>query len=81
LNDPLGRAGRQRLGRERRVRAADAVGAQARKRGIKAPQLADAIGRPQSSLPKLVDEYYWVTVTNGLAVPSRRELARWLTWA
>ena len=32
------------------------------------------------SLPKLVDEYHWMTITNGHTVPDRGELAEWLCW-
>ncbi len=30
-----------------------------------------ALGRPRSSLPKMIDEYYWITLTRGHAPPSR----------
>jgi hypothetical protein len=41
------------------------------------PQL---VQRPGASLVKLVDEYYWITITSGHAVPTRDELERWLRW-
>jgi hypothetical protein len=37
--------------------------------GIKAADIPRALGRPKSSLPKMVDEYFWVTLTRGLAIP------------
>ena len=30
-----------------------------------------ALGRPRSSLPKMIDEYYWITLTRGHVPPSR----------
>jgi hypothetical protein len=32
------------------------------------------------SLVKLVDEYYWVTITDGHALPTRVDLEQWLRW-
>jgi hypothetical protein len=32
------------------------------------------------SLVKLVDEYYWVTITDGHAAPTRDNLEQWLRW-
>src|ERR1017187_2686990 len=32
------------------------------------------------SLVKLVDEYYWVTITDGHALPTRDDLEQWLRW-
>ncbi len=40
-----------------------------------------ALGRPASSLPKMIDEYYWVTLTRGHVPPSEEELTTWSTWA
>ena len=31
--------------------------------GIDAKDIPTRVGRPHSSLPKLVDEYYWITIT------------------
>jgi hypothetical protein len=38
-------------------------------------------GRPGSTPPKLIDEYYWVTITRAFTPPTRQDLAQWLTWA
>ena len=32
------------------------------------------------SLVKLVDEYYWTTITLGYVVPTREEIDKWLRW-
>lgn len=41
------------------------------------PQLVHGSG---GSLVKLVDEYYWVTVTDSHVIPTRAELEEWLRW-
>jgi hypothetical protein len=42
------------------------------------PQL---VGRPNSSPPKLVDEYNWVFWTKRCRPPAPEELLRWAEWA
>jgi hypothetical protein len=49
--------------------------------GLDADDIPSALGRPSSTLPKLVDEYNWVTINRGLTLPSPRELAMWNRWA
>jgi hypothetical protein len=49
------------------------------KRGFELADLATKIERPKSTLPKLIDEYLYVTVTNKFQL---KELAeRWTKWA
>lgn len=54
------------------------VAAQAR---IGVSEISTLIGRRDSTPPKLIDEYYWVTITRGFISPNRDELAKWLEWA
>ena len=49
--------------------------------GIPASEIPKAVGRRDSSLPKLVDECFWVTITKNCASPSQEELECWLHWA
>ena len=49
--------------------------------GIAAADIPRVLGRPASSLPKMIDEYYWVTLTRGHVVPDATELARWYKWS
>jgi hypothetical protein len=35
------------------------------------------VGPPNSSLPELVAEYFWVTITNGYLPPEQSEIERW----
>jgi hypothetical protein len=39
------------------------------------------LGRPSSSLPKLVDEYFWVTITQNHRVPGREMIKEWALWS
>jgi hypothetical protein len=55
-----------------------AVAAQA---GVGIAELPALLGRPESTPPKLIDEYYWVTITRAFTPPTRQDLAKWLTWA
>lgn len=41
------------------------------------PQLVE---KPNYSLVKLVDEYYWITKTREYTFPTRTELQQWLRW-
>jgi hypothetical protein len=41
-------------------------------------EVARAEGR---TLVRLLDEYHWITITEGHQVPDREELARWLSLA
>lgn len=43
--------------------------------------LPTVLNRPRSSVPKLIDEYYWVTVTHGCRLPSPERLREWARWS
>jgi hypothetical protein len=45
--------------------------------GISAEDIPCRVGRPRSTLPKLIDEYNWVTLTKGIAPPKPHEVAEW----
>ena len=48
--------------------------------GVSRSQLPAIIGRSESTLPKIVDEYFWVTITLGFAVPKVSDLQTWTRW-
>lgn len=48
--------------------------------GLNEKGFAELIGRPEVTLPKLIDEYMWMTVTRRFKPPSRLELGRWAVW-
>ena len=49
--------------------------------GIAAEDIPRQVGRPRSTLPKLIDEYNWVTVTRGFVPPEPDEIAKWYRWS
>lgn len=49
--------------------------------GISSTDIPKLMTRPGSSLPKLVDEYHWVTITKACTPPTEDELERWASWA
>ena len=53
----------------------------AKKFGVQPAGILRKIGRPDSTFPKIVDEYYWVVITKGIKPPSRKELEDWALWA
>lgn len=51
-----------------------------RVKGFALKELPSRIGRPDSTLVKLIDEYYWVTITRKWKSPDRKTLSLWLDW-
>jgi hypothetical protein len=49
--------------------------------GFQLSDLPSKIGRPKSSLAKLIDEYLWVTITAQCAAPDKITLQRWADWS
>jgi hypothetical protein len=49
--------------------------------GVQIAELPALVGRPNSTPPKLMDEYYWITITRGFEPPSQETINEWLTWA
>src|SRR5512146_176847 len=49
--------------------------------GLSEADIPARVGRPHSSLPKLVDEYHWVTLTKKVVVPTPEELEELARWA
>lgn len=49
--------------------------------GISAEDIPSQVGRPRSTLPKLIDEYNWVTLTRGFVPPGPDEIAKWYGWS
>jgi hypothetical protein len=54
--------------------------ADANRLGLSLAEIPQIVGHPDYSLVKLVDEYYWITITSGYTAPTRAELERWLRW-
>ncbi len=43
-------------------------------------QLPERLGTPHKTVPQLIDEYNWMTITKGFAPPDRDTLQRFLEW-
>ena len=43
-------------------------------------QIAEAVGRKDATLTKLMDGYYWVTITEKCLPPLPDEFAKWKRW-
>jgi hypothetical protein len=50
-------------------------------RGASAADIPAAIGRPEASLAKLVDEHDWVRFTHGTEPPPPELVVQWAAWA
>jgi hypothetical protein len=49
--------------------------------GIRLSDVPVRVGRQESSLPKLVDEFFWVTITQNCAPPASATIQEWARWA
>ena len=48
--------------------------------GLEEQAFSALIGRPGVTLPKLIDEYMWMSVTRGFEPPPKTDLEHWVTW-
>ena len=48
--------------------------------GLNEQAFSTLIDRPGVMLPKLIDEYMWMTVTRGFEPPSKTALEHWVAW-
>ena len=56
------------------------IGVLCRNKGFEIDDLPKELGRPNSTVLALVNEYIWVTETRKIELPSSRTLARWAKW-
>jgi hypothetical protein len=49
--------------------------------GIQIAELPALVSRSNSTPPKLIDEYYWTTITRSFIPPSPETLKQWVSWA
>jgi hypothetical protein len=54
---------------------------EAARAGIPPEDIPRQLGRPRSTLPKMIDEYNWVTLTKRLLPPEPDEMAKWYRWS
>ncbi len=48
--------------------------------GVRPEDIPQEVGRPRSTIPKLIDEYNWVTITNDMRPPTPDEVVKWHVW-
>ena len=48
--------------------------------GISESDIPKEIGSPGRTLARLLDEYHWITLTQGHQIPSVKDLKLWLSW-
>jgi hypothetical protein len=61
-------------------RAVVELDVQCRVHGIQLQDLPNHLGRPNSSIPKLIDEFNWVSITKSCRFPGDDLLNRWMAW-
>ncbi|MHA1380688.1 MAG: hypothetical protein ACTSRG_20155 [Candidatus Helarchaeota archaeon] len=49
--------------------------------GFSLNHLPEKIGRPNSTVPKLIDEFYWVIITNASSIPEPEIFRKWIQWS
>jgi hypothetical protein len=52
-----------------------------RKLGFDLNNLPLMLGRPNSTVAKLIDEYAWVTISRKCPTPEKEEFMRWVDWS
>lgn len=53
---------------------------QCRLNGFGIEDLSKQIGRPDATIPIIIDEYHWVTITNKVEPPDKNILKKWIAW-
>ena len=53
---------------------------QCRLNGFKIEDLPNQIGRTDATIPIIIDEYHWVTITNKVEPPDKNILKKWIDW-
>ena len=52
-----------------------------KKNGFELEELPQKLNKPDYiTIPKLIDEYYWITITRRISPPAREVLQCWLKW-
>jgi hypothetical protein len=58
----------------------ESLAEQCGRHGFSLTELPSRMGRPESSCPKLIDEFYWVTVTRKWPLPNEVTFRTWAGW-
>jgi hypothetical protein len=66
----------------RKVRSdLEEISIECQRNGLEFMDLPIKLGRPNSSITKLIDEYHWVTITRKCPTPSKEKLKAWMDWS
>ena len=57
------------------------LGAECEQHGFPLSELPARLERPQDTVPKLVDKFYWITITRGASLPPLSTVRQWLEWS
>jgi hypothetical protein len=60
------------------IKMLDKLKKQCESHGLQLINLPKILNRPNSSIPKLIDEYHWVTITNNSPAPSSEMFQLWI---
>lgn len=58
-----------------------AIAEQCSRQGVDPDDLTKRLGRPDSTAPQFIGEYYWITVTRMVEPPGPTTLREWLVWS
>ena len=53
----------------------------AERHGLEIGAIPQTIGKPDATVPKLLDEYYWMTKVMNLRIPDSSTLQQWAVWS
>jgi len=59
----------------------DELARSCQRHGFQLADLPGLLARPHSTVPKLIDEYYWVTITKNCSPPDSDMFQRWANWS
>jgi hypothetical protein len=48
--------------------------------GLRITELPIKMNRPSSTIAKVVDEFYWVTISKGCSSPDKELMSSWIAW-
>lgn len=56
------------------------LAAECTEHGFALAELPKKLQRTETSMPKLLDEYYWITLSKKCSIPDLETLRQWLSW-
>jgi len=50
------------------------------KNGFRLEDIPNRLNKSYATIPKLTDEYHWITITRGCKPPDNKALKIWIKW-